>query len=298
MAGFAQCFAREKVFSAMDVSVYFMIILFMHDPLVNLSVFIMNYFTRQVYDVLVGGIALVALAGFTYYFICKLNEFPSARKLKITCLVLLLSLMFIHWQIHFVMNIELIHTVQFGILAILIFPLTGRFGDTAFYTLLFGFADEWFQYRVLYQEKSDYFDFNDLVTNLFGAGFALVILYASGANNTSYPAKRSVYKSPVLYLILLIAAFVTVLFKLSLLRVYGSGEDAWFVLNKSEGPETFWRHLPNSEIVYHVMQPLEGVIMLSLLLLFLFAFDVFARKQLAESGSPKFNLQQRLSNAL
>ncbi len=289
MVRYVDWMAQRKGFNLCIVAVYSIFILFMHDPMVNLSVLVMNYFTRQVYDVIIGAVAFVLLAGSIYYFIKKLTEFRQATELKIGYLITVVSLLFLHSQVHFVMNIELIHTAEFGIMAILIFPLTKRFGDTAFYTILLGTVDEWFQYQVLYPEKSDYFDFNDLVTNLLGAGFALVLLYAAGVNNKSYPSKSAWYKSPVLYITAILAFFTGALFKLSLIQTYAGSENAWLVLNKADGPEEYWRNLTGSEIVYHVMPPLEGVALIALLLALFFMLDVYARKQLTASNAPLFN---------
>ncbi|MDZ4844016.1 MAG: VanZ family protein [Chitinophagales bacterium] len=295
MVKYVDWMAKRRGLNLCIIAVYFLVVLYMHDPLVKLSVMVMNYFTRQVYDVIVGVVAFVLLAGIIYYFIRKLTEHRQAIELKIGYLITVVSLIFLHSQVHFVMNIELIHTVEFGIMALLIFPLVKRVGDTAFYTILLGAADEWFQYRVLYPEKSDYFDFNDLITNMLGAGFALVLLYAAGVNNKSYPSKIKIYKSPVLYIAAIFVVFTGVLFKMSLIQTYAGNEKAWFVLSKAEGPEKFWRNLPDCEIVYHVLRPQEGIALLVLLLALFFLFDVLARKQLSNSGASPFSRKSMAS---
>lgn len=273
--------SQKRALNLLLVSAYTLVILFLHDPIVNLSVLVMNYFTRQTYDVLVAATAVLLLAGIACYFVAKLAETQHAIELKIGYLTAMVSLLFLHTQIHFVMNIELIHAAEFGIMALLIFPLTQKFGDTAFYTVLLGALDEWVQYQILYPEKSDYYDFNDLVTNLLGAGLALVLLYSAGVNNKSYPPKTHWYKSPAFYVAAVLAVFYAVLYRLSLIQTYaGNDSNAWFVLNKSEGKEAYWRNLTGSEIVYHVLQPLEGFLLLVALLLLFYALDFFARKQL------------------
>lgn len=276
---------------------YFVFIIFMHDPMVNLSVLVMNFFTRQVYDVVIGALAFAGLLGVVYFFIRKLVEFPHARELKIAYLLILVSLIFVHSQVSFVMNIELIHTAQFGILALLVFPLVRKFGATGFYTLLLAFVDEWFQYQILYPDKSDYFDFNDVVTDMLGAGFALVVLYAAGVNNKTLPPKIRWYQSGVFYLGAGIATVVGAMYKLAFIQTYSENENAWLTLKKVEYPEPFWRNLPDSDIVYHVMEPLEGLCVLALLLGLLFALDYFARRSITSAGCA-FHASQRLANSL
>lgn len=297
MIGIIDWLIQRRTLNMVIVVVYSALILHMHDPMVKVSVKLMNYFTRQVYDVIVGSIATIFLLGIVYYFIKMLLRYRQATEIKVCYLLTVVSLLFLHTQINFVMNIELIHTVEFGILAFLIFPLTRRFGNTAFYALLVGMLDEWYQYNVE-KPDSNYFDFNDLVLDLLGIGFVLVLLYSSGLNNKSYPRPVPWYRSPVFYIASLIAISVTVLLQLSLIQVYAGSENAWVVLNRDENTRQFWTHLPNSDIVFHVMQPLEGTTLLIALLSLFFLLDHLARRSIAAENTSAVRSGQTIIPAL
>lgn len=281
MEHFINWFAERRWLNLGVIAGYFLIILLLHDPMVNLSVFLMNYFSFQTYNAIVGALTLAGLCGMLYIFIRNILTNRHAVKLKIAYLLLIVSLLFIHTQMNFVMNIEIIHTLQFGILAVLLFPLTRRFSDTLFFTVLLGAIDEWYQYQVLYPEKNAYFDFNDLVLDQLGAGFMLVMLFAAGANNHSYPLKIRWYQSPVFCLSVLLTAAITTLYKLSLMQSYsGNNDRAWLTLNEATGPDAFWNLVPHSRIVYHVIQPVEGLILLCIIFGTFFLFDRLARNSL------------------
>src|SRR6185503_8176167 len=152
--------------------------------------------SRARYDLIIGVVMLAALTLFVFHFFKNMKAIKHAEDIKMLYGLLFMGLVTIHIRMNFVMNIEVIHTVQFGIVALLIFPLTRSFGATLYYTVLLGFVDEWYQHAILYPEKSDYFDFNDVVLDQLGASIALIYLYSTGAEADKERSKW--YKSPVL----------------------------------------------------------------------------------------------------
>jgi hypothetical protein len=200
----------------------------------------------------------------------------GALDIKKLFMLSLLGLTVVHVRMNFVMNVEIIHTLQFGILAVLIFPLTRSFGATLSYTVLLGMVDEWYQYAVLYPEKSDYYDFNDVVLDQLGAAVSLVYLYSTGVAPEHKTESEKWYKSGVFISAALIASVSALLFHFSFISVYANNSKAMVVLNEAAGPEEFWRHLPNSDIVYHVMSPAEGMTMIVVLCGLLFLLDFLA----------------------
>ncbi|HXH19380.1 MAG TPA: VanZ family protein [Chitinophagales bacterium] len=280
---------RNTMLNAGALLVYFLFLIFLHDTFVNLSVTIMNTLSLSIYDKVVGSITLSFLAFFIFLFIKNLRAERERTDLKITYLLIVTGLVIVHSQMNFVMNIEIIHTLQFGILAVLIFPLTRSFGATLYYTVLFGAVDEWYQYQVLYPQKSDYFDFNDLVLDQLGAGLALVFLYTAGLNNLRNSNKW--YQSPVFLSMAVFAIGAAVLFRFSLITVYyKEGTRALMTLSKANDAEAFWRHLPNCDIVYHVMSPLEGLLAVTAICGLFFLLDVLAGKERGTtSQTPELN---------
>jgi hypothetical protein len=180
------------------------------------------------------------------------------------------------------MNIEIIHTLQFGILALMIFAITRSFGATLYYTVLLGFIDEMFQYTVLYPDRNDYLDFNDIILDQLGAGIILVYLYSAGLRSQRKESDRW-YRSPVLISAITIAGTAAALFHFSLVSLYySSSEKPLFVLNEGFGPESFWRHMPNCNIVYHVMTPQEGIIVIAIICVLFFFLDYLDRNKVQD----------------
>lgn len=256
---------------------YLIFIISLHAAAVDLSVALMTWLGSRQYNLIVSAVMLSAFAVFIFYFVKNLNAVRQAADIPLLYMLIITGLTAVHVHMNFVMNIEIIHTMQFGIIALLIFPLTRSFGATLYYTLLLGIVDEWYQHAILYPDKSDYFDFNDVVLDQLGAGITLVYLYSAGAKIN--PVAKKWYKSPVLLSAAGIAAAVAALFHFSVMTVYSpSAGSSWFVLNEASGPEAFWRHVPNSEIVYHVMTPLEGVAAIVFICGMFYLLDFLARR--------------------
>ncbi len=275
---------KRKRLSIALVFAYFTGILLLHDCFVKISVFIMYALTRTLYDRIVGSITLFFLAVFLFFFIKNLRTIRQAVDLKFTYLLAITGLIIIHTQMNFVMNIEIIHTLQFGLLALLIYPLTRSFGATLYYTVLLGAMDELYQYQVLYPEKNDYFDFNDLLLDQLGAALALLFMFSTGVSSKSKESSSGWHKSPVFISGMTIAIALAVMFRMSLITAYFTkGANPLMTLSESTGPESFWRHLANSDIVFHVITPLEGALSLVIICGLFFLLDFLAAKEIEVS---------------
>lgn len=281
------------------VLTYFIFILSMHDFMVNVSVGVMNSLTRQKYDLIVGSIMISAMLFILILFIRNLRLVRQAADIKIVYMLIMTSLLIIHIQMNFVMNIEIIHTLQFGILALMIFPLTRSFGATLFFTTLLGAADELFQYLVLYPSKNDYLDFNDIVLDQMGAAIVLVYLYSSGLRSERNWSQKWYY-SPVTITVVSLSAVVAVMYHFSLITTYYSSatDKTLFVLNESNEPEGFWRHMPNCDIVFHVMSPIEGVIAIVMIGGLFFFLDYLDRKNAAIGSQEPYHSSEKPTGKL
>ncbi|MDB5283288.1 MAG: hypothetical protein JWO06_2363 [Bacteroidota bacterium] len=256
---------------------YFLFIYFMHDPVVHLSVWVMNFFTLPVYNKVVLGIFALFLILFTVFLIGQLKEHKDNRKLKSIYLFVTLALIVIHFRIMFEMNIEIIHIFEFSILAVLLFPLTRRFGATLLFTIPFMLLDEWHQYIVLYPGYVEYFEFNDVVMDMYGCGLAMTALLICNLNG---PEVKVLWKRPEFISLCLFVLFVVIALKTCFICSYPHEKcsNTFLVLNGIQGVQTFWHQYPGRDVVYHVMQPIEALIYIPLLAFFYFGLDSF-RKQ-------------------
>jgi len=168
-----------------------------------------------------------------------------------------------------ILNIELIHFIQYAVMAILFFPLTLRYTDTLFWVTLLGALDEGFQYWFLAPERYDYYDFNDVIINMLGVLFGLLMIRTTEkvhalARNES----RSIWKNSVVKGCIGLFVLFVLLWGVNILTIYpdASGNNGPILLVKKI-QTSFWTNIhPN--ITYHVVRPLEGMIVLILLYLF------------------------------
>lgn len=258
---------RNKLLNFLIVTVYFLLVTLPHEWVgVKLGEMVQNMsrieFNRIV--LVIGTISLLV-----YLFGIGRNILKFEKKIiPIFYLILSTSLAIISLNLLIIVNVEIIHFVQYAILAILFFPLLNGFLLTLFLCMILGFIDEGYQFYCL-PVRTSYFDFNDVVLDFIGAGFGLSILRVVPkiSNLTSLKTHASKFVWASWLAILTLAA---VLIKLGYLQVYSNGtnDDHWttLVIKQSEG---FWTKDPHG--IFHVMSPLEGMICLTILL-FIYQF--------------------------
>lgn len=162
----------------------------------------------------------------------------------------------------FVVNIEFVHFPQYAVLCILLFPLVGNYRSTMVWTTLAGMIDEAYQYFYLAPLDTSHYDFNDVLTNLVGAVFGLLLLRSM---NIAEHSKFKLWKATFWYGIAGIALVVCGLHMTDVLSIYPSDEHEYHILR--EMPAQFWTEIPPS-VTYHVVRPLEGIGLTCLLWLF------------------------------
>jgi len=237
---------------------------FFHDEATQLAI----KFRKQVgidnYNLLislVAGTALVMLLVYTFYHIMK----SQSKAIKISYLFLSCFLMVLFYRTALVYNIEAIHFAQYMMLAILVFPLLRSYGETVFWVSMMGILDEVYQYLILTPDFS-YFDFNDVVLNLIGAGLGVVIVFIS----SDYPSmKYLIFRKPSFWFFLLFFAVVSIsifsgVFALYPVEANATGNEPFLILNRSAPEANFWTKLGHGR-VYHIIRPLEGVIIMCVL---------------------------------
>ncbi|MCP4590380.1 MAG: hypothetical protein GY842_06535 [bacterium] len=184
----------------------------------------------------------------------------------------------------FMINTESMHYAQYAILAVLLFPLTWRFGETVLLATLLGMVDEGYQYFHLHGDWGTYYDFNDTILNLIGAGFGVVMVHAlvgramGGPRLSGYSANRML-RAPV-FVVSIGALVVGILsYFVGLLWVCPTAETpSWAVVLRRGGPSPdFWIHTAWGKS-YHEVQPLEGTVALVLLAAVYYALDYRARR--------------------
>ena len=273
----ADWLGAHRFINLLLIVAYFLFIYFMHDPVVHLSIWVMNFFSLPVYNKVVIAVCVLLLILFSVFLVSQLNQRRDNFKLKVAYLFITLTLILIHFRTMFEMNIEIIHIFEYPLLAFLLFPLTRRFGATVLFTIPSMLLDEWHQYIVLYPAYVDYFEFNDVVLDIYGCGLAVVSMLICGVEGQKQIKslwKRTEFISLFAFLLLVIIAI-----KLCIVSIYAVDKcnNTLLVLNRIPDVQSFWRQYPGRDVIYHVMQPVEAFIFIPLLTFFYFGLDSFRK---------------------
>jgi heme/copper-type cytochrome/quinol oxidase subunit 4 len=216
--------------------------------------------SRATYNWIILVLAVAVLIGALLFFWQKTRALPNRNKLRFYLLSTIVLAALVIGML-FVINIEMIHFPQYAIFAILVFPLTGCYRDAMLWTLLAGTLDEAFQYFYLAPQDTTYFDFNDVITNLVGSAFGLILLKSFDLQERV----RKRFGSPAIIAWGVLGMLLLVLVATGYLSVYPSEEAPWQLVRAF--PEDFWSTVPLG-FTYHVVSPGEGVVVVFLLLLF------------------------------
>jgi len=232
--------------------------------------------SRKSYDLTILCLGLLILLIFIGILISQIWKLTNPKiPIAFFCLCLTLMITSLHSLI--IINIEIIHFIQYALMAILIFPLFKNFFSTLLFVTLLGSIDEAYQYYFLSPERTNYYDFNDVILNLLGAAMGLIFLRSHRGIRTMLQADREhIHRITWLSYALIVCLVSIMIWKKSFVQT---------IINKiglnlnweNYGSElirkpttSFWTEIP-PKIIYHVIQPIEGVVIISFLL-FTFSF--------------------------
>jgi len=216
---------------------------------------------RDSYNLLILTLATCLILALGFYIVKGLKNLPAdSRKLVIGLFSFLLALLVLALNTIIVINIELVHVVQYAVMALLLFPIISNYRETLFWTTILGAVDELYQYLVIAADKANYYDFNDVVINLLGASLGLLIIRSMDVKaRVSYPKWIN---SP---------ASITMIFGSGILLLglvsgwiniwpsdLGENDNVIFEFVKKK-EKSFWTSLPPN-VKFHVMRPIEGFI--------------------------------------
>ncbi|MEY3368165.1 MAG: hypothetical protein RI973_1320 [Bacteroidota bacterium] len=269
------CFFKKAPFLyfAMIVA-YFLLVVLPHELIGKwLATSLDEKLGREKYNQLVLFLAFVALATFATKFWVNVKSDARANKGTIAFLLFTLAIIAVAFNYLVVVNIEVIHLFQYALLAILLFPAVGSYGATIGWATLLGAADEAWQHFYLAPLKSNYYDFNDILLDLLGAALGLIIIKSSFKNLEIQTERAGTAMSALLLTTGVLALLLPVAFAAGLIHYYTPEKEAicrWVIIR---APQTsFWTTVhPN--VTFHVMQPMEGLIVLSMLLLYYQGLD-------------------------
>lgn len=250
---------------------YVLFIVFAHEWFVQLSVQVMNSLSLNIYNKLVATLGAMGMLAVLSLIIWAIRSKTVVQTSGIVFVALCSLGLLTHFFGFTEMNIEFIHAMEFGLLATLIFPLVGRYGAAVAYAFPVMVFDEWYQYQVLF-DYVEYFDFNDLLLDLLGAGLFLSVLKTFDSR-TRKP--RKLHHRPELYFILLLALTTVILLLTGVVVPYPecAESNTWLVLNDVKEPYGFWRVHPLIGSTYHILEPIPGMVTVFAICLIYLAMD-------------------------
>jgi hypothetical protein len=260
LQGIIAWLAAHRMVNGALVLAYAAFILFAHDHFVQLSIRVMHALTLPVYNSLVAMLVGVCGGAFFVVLLLFLKKETNDRGRKLGYLVAILILLVLHHLFLFEMNIEVIHAMQFAVLALLLFPLTQRFGAAIIMSIPFMILDEWHQFQVLYPTYVQYFEFNDMLMDILGCSLLMCGLWIMGVREL--PSARPWYLRAEAMVVAVLA--VGALLAMTTCIIVPFPQDAcattWLVLNTLPDPTALWQTHPFTGRMYHAMQPVEGMV--------------------------------------
>ena len=159
-------------------------------------------------------------------------------------------------------NIEFVHYFAYMALAFVLLPVLRNLGDTVVVVTLLGALDEGYQYLIL-SPDFEYYDFNDVLLNLVGAGTGVLAALVLGRGRILLRT-GPFYTSKAIWL----ALSVPVLFYLACQigwavvgPVENPGREMMFALFRKAQGDGFWKE-PYTGKFFHVIRPAEGAILI------------------------------------
>jgi len=267
-----QWLKRHRAINILLASAYFLAVVGFHEEVTMLAIQLRLKVSIEGYNLFFG---LATLAGFIIWFSWLTRNIIRRKNFKPALIFLLptLALTVIFFFYALTYTIEAIHYFQYAILAVLLFPLLKSYGATVFWATILGVFDETYQYLILTPAFS-YFDLNDILLNLLGAGLAAVTIYlATGIGTPSL--SRKIHLRVTIIFILSLAAFYAFAWYTDLIHWYpdSAGETArWFTISRTPLESTFWTQAYKGKY-FHIVRPWEGVGMMAFLFPYYFILD-------------------------
>jgi len=256
---------ENRIVNLAILCLYFFLVVLPHEIVGR---FIMNDLladlSRPVLNSTVLTISLVAFSTFLFFLFRNLVR-GDQKRTKLIYLFITLGLIALVYKTLFVVATESAHFPQYALMAILLFPLTMNYNVTLFWATLLGTVDEAYQYFYLSPIATGYFDFNDVITDLLGAVLGLLLLWTLGIKRKVTTAPWYQRSTFLMGIGILLLGGVLILLGIISLYPYEDGSNAIITLMRKV-PKSFWSYDKVGDLYFHVVHPIEGILIISILL--------------------------------
>jgi hypothetical protein len=258
---------EHKLFAGIIGGLYYMSTVFLHEEVSRISVWFQKELTTSVYNEVLAITGIVIVCFFAFYIFKRVRE-GDDRKFKIIYLILTLTLITVSFHTLLTINAEYIHFFQYAILAIPIFALTLKYGETVFWVTVLGVLDEAYQYFVLYPDFR-YFDFNDVILNLLGGGIGAILILTTMKGVTFRGYRPRIWTgavSRVMVASVVLLAGIYISYLAGLVQLFPDPESSGnsILLNRGPAPSAFWTTVKWGK-TFHILSPVEGILITGIL---------------------------------
>lgn len=251
---------------------YSFLIIALHDPLVNVSVFIMKKMSIQGYNTFISILASTALLSLITILFIQLKKHQNHLKEKLILLISIISLLLIHYVYLLEMNIEIIHAFAYGGLVILFFAYFKRWAAAVIFSIPVMLTDEWNQYINLYPSYVEYWELNDVLLNILGQLFVLCFLFSLNIFPSIF--RKVWYKKPEM---ILLFSIVVLFVGFTAFGFFATHQDyasdtTIFNMSRLQNHAVSWHTHGLTKKVYYILSPKESLFIftgLSFVILFL-----------------------------
>ncbi|MCF8230124.1 MAG: hypothetical protein K9G58_10580 [Bacteroidales bacterium] len=251
---------QHKTYAAIILLLYYLLVVLPHEWFGKQITAVFDEVGRETYQAVMLGIALL----FILLYFVAIRKLLIKRKdvISYVSLLVLLILTVISYPLIIIHYIEAIHFLQYAILGFLLFPLLRNYYQAIFWGLMLGFLDEGYQHFYL-DPKSPYFDFNDIVLNQIGLAWGLLPIAFNAKSKSLREMQDWRSRIPIFATILTITLCIVILIKTNVLSIL---PDPAHPLNLiKEPPKAFWTSISHLDVRYHIIMPLEGLIVIAIL---------------------------------
>lgn len=259
--------SKRRSFTCLLVVGYLIAVSLGHKQVSNFFDWIRAEFSFRVYDSVMLDIGVILLFLFSLIILDRIRRDRNRRTTLIAWWCFTTALVVGSYEVLIVFSVETIHFLQYAIMAVPVFALTMSFGETVGWVTLMGALDEAYQYFVIYAgEKTVYFDFNDIILNLVGAGMGVLMIYTlsdlKSAPFDAHSPARSRLISPSAALIASVAVVGFLLHLSGIVELYpeaSASGSPLVVLSRKLAPARFWLK-PDVGKSFHILSAAQGIL--------------------------------------
>jgi len=252
---------QRRIINIILLILFYLLVVLPHEKVGIIISGVFENTTRFRYDLT---ILLLFLLMVIFLFISiykNIRVHPKKNRILI-CAIVQFVLIWATYYYLMIVNIELIHIIQYALFALIAYPIIKNTTATIILTTLFGAVDEAYQYFYLAPQRTNYYDLNDVLINLIGGATGILLIYILYPKSINL--KNLKQSKWVLLLVAVIVLCIVVLINSGLIWVYPNENSVpLYTLVRVYEPN-FWT-LIHPQIVYHIVKPLEGLIWVGLL---------------------------------